>query len=554
MCLNLDPIIPEGFYTEDESLPQHSSSAAQGTTANQIIDEIEDFSATSADQNKEAVTTRAGVKQWMFDETLLKTVMDKCPVLSTFSVSGFPFDNDQAIWSIADRLGPPELVRNATVPTSTSSSLALAQPQFRGLKKLELTSPFFCHVILSTIEYLLDHRTPELEELVLYGNSYDSAGFEYEDEEDDIEQSENSNTTAQEASINDSGEQWRLWKLVIRGIPYRSGALAWRQLLWRCSQLQEIHLDLLWHGALQQLAQALSLYCPKISDITLQLLHGRQPVDSHIADLIQASRSLKSLTMAYFSGFGSLSAAALIKHSTILETLVLEECDGLSSQDIQSVLCSCANLKTLRVITSSGMTLHSTMHLDANDMVDSSWACLNLENLHLVIKGVARPDLQVNQYGLQLSGPLHDGTITGFDLQRTVYNQLGKLTKLQQLWLGQENQDMEDDENYHETGVPGEVQYIDPDEQFECLEFSLESGLDLLQGLKGLKVLSLERLKTRIGLPEVQWMVKQWPKLESIFGLGIEDEDIPEHVQWLYDNRPDIKLPLIAERFLFEPY
>ncbi|KAG0374240.1 hypothetical protein BGX24_010646 [Mortierella sp. AD032] len=246
---------------------------------------------------------------------------------------------------------------------------------------------------------------------------------------------------------------------------------------------------------------------------------GGSQDDQQIALLIQSSQAWKHISLSFFHGLGSLSTAALVhQHSKTLESLVLKECDGFCSEDIQAVLSSCVNLRVFQAMTSSGTEFSSTVYLDASEMVDSPWVCLGLESLMLVITGIARPDLKHDQYGRPLTGPLHDGSIQGYELQRIVYGQLGKLTRLRELWLGHDVPDLDDEENYHPTEIDGQWKYIDPDEQFECLEFSLRSGLDLLGGLTELKVLNVDRMNIRVGLLEVQWMAERWPKMERIVG------------------------------------
>ena len=92
---------------------------------------------------------------------------------------------------------------------------------------------------------------------------------------------------------------------------------------------------------------------------------------------------------------------------------------------------------------------------------------------------------------------------------------------------------------------------IDECMQTECLEFSLESGLEELAGLKELEVLDVNPLAHRIGVPEVQWMVIHWPKLGAIRGLRYSEYNhkfggripvigVMECVRWMGEHRPDI--------------
>ncbi|KAG0208158.1 hypothetical protein BGX28_000773 [Mortierella sp. GBA30] len=493
-----------------------------------------------------------------FDETILMSLMEKCPRLTVFSMVGFPFDNDLLIRQIADRLSTTTTTTTTTYTTATTTittaaaadAVASSASTF-GLKVLSLTNWHYCRVKAKSIEYLLDHCTPDLEELLLSISFGSRAEVDPTTEGimEGVEQHDEDSGRIDTRIQHPNGKVWKLKKLAIKGDLTGSGNLNWLPLLRRSTQLVTIHMDLFTDRAMEKLASTLKHYCPQITEMTLRCSTGGPQEDGRVAELIGSSLAWKHLSMSFFHGFGPLSTTALIKHSITLETLVLEECDGFSSEDIQTVLSSCPNLRTFRAMTSNGRDFSSTVYLDANEMVDSPWVCHRLENLKLVITGIARPDLRVDQYGEPLTGPLHDGIIQGFELQRIVYRQLGQLTRLQELWLGHDKQDLDDEENYHRTEVEGQWRFIDPDEQFECLEFSLRSGLDLLDGLKDLRVLNLDRLRTRIGMSEVQWMARQWPKLEKVIGLVVQGETVPKYVQWLYDHHPQIALPPVLGNF-----
>ncbi|KAG0366843.1 hypothetical protein BGX24_003511 [Mortierella sp. AD032] len=86
------------------------------------------------------------------------------------------------------------------------------------------------------------------------------------------------------------------------------------------------------------------------------------------------------------------------------------------------------------------------------------WACTGLKMLKLVISNVPRPDCKKTQYQARLS-PARNGTkgLTGrggdveeqaVRIQREICRQLGRLTKLQVLWLGGETRDFGNLENY----------------------------------------------------------------------------------------------------------
>lgn len=58
--------------------------------------------------------------------------------------------------------------------------------------------------------------------------------------------------------------------------------------------------------------------------------------------------------------------------------------------------------------------------------------------------------------------------------------------------------------------------------QYQCLELSLETGLEALAGLKGLRDLKIANMDHTMGAQEIEWMVRKgvWPKLELIEGVS----------------------------------
>lgn len=134
----------------------------------------------------------------------------------------------------------------------------------------------------------------------------------------------------------------------------------------------------------------------------------------------------------------------------------------------------------------------------------------------------------------------------GTTLQHQVCQQLNLLMTLQELCLGiQPTDELE----YRETlnGV-----------QDDCLELSLDSGLSRMEDLKELRVLSVMRMKHKIRLEEVKWMIAHWPKLEAIPGLlssatyeesdeleALQDEE--QHIiHWIKEHKPLLKYGVVV--------
>ncbi|KAG0341623.1 hypothetical protein BG004_005972 [Podila humilis] len=189
------------------------------------------------------------------------------------------------------------------------------------------------------------------------------------------------------------------------------------------------------------------------------------------------------------------------------------------------------------------------------------WACeRTLQVLKVEISRVPRPDLQQQQLlryelpriqrppllPLELRDAIMGTVEESHAIQRRIYEQLGRLEKLQVLVLGHEvmNPDRSLMEEYQEEDEEEEEvisRLIDQDFQWLSLEMSLESGLDLMGGLKELRVLNVSRMAHRIGVAELEWMQINWPRLENVIGLFDPLYPIPsgrEVLTWLRENEP----------------
>ncbi|KAF9953558.1 hypothetical protein BGZ65_004604 [Modicella reniformis] len=135
---------------------------------------------------------------------------------------------------------------------------------------------------------------------------------------------------------------------------------------------------------------------------------------------------------------------------------------------------------------------------DPNAGLVKTWACeSSLKVLKVMVTGIPRPDLE----GVEVVGEVYAGE--GPTIQSQVYDRLARLTNMESLWLGHSRPNSSNSKKL-----------------WDCLEMSLESGLDKLSGLKGLKELSVSHMSTKIGLKELQWMIEHWPRLRAIYGLN----------------------------------
>ncbi|KAF8945538.1 hypothetical protein BGZ47_002483 [Haplosporangium gracile] len=144
-----------------------------------------------------------------------------------------------------------------------------------------------------------------------------------------------------------------------------------------------------------------------------------------------------------------------------------------------------------------------------------------------------------------LSGLMRTSNVS--TLQHQVCQHLNLLTSLQELCLGVQPTD--------ELEYRGALNGV----QEDCLELSLDSGLSRMEDLKELRVLSVMRMKHKIRLDEVKWMVAHWPKLETIPGLlssaayndtdeeweALKDEE--QHIiHWIKEYKPLLKYEAVV--------
>lgn len=132
----------------------------------------------------------------------------------------------------------------------------------------------------------------------------------------------------------------------------------------------------------------------------------------------------------------------------------------------------------------------------------------------------------------------------GKDIQHQVYGRLARCTNLERLELGHPG--VRFDEDYRFYPPHGEEVRNIREDRVDCLEMTLEGGLDMLEGLIELRELSVSRMASSVGVEEVQWMIRHWPKLKAIRGLtskdwvGSDDEVEYKSIEWLRTNCPKI--------------
>ncbi|KAG9061198.1 hypothetical protein KI688_007536 [Linnemannia hyalina] len=243
--------------------------------------------------------------------------------------------------------------------------------------------------------------------------------------------------------------------------------------------------------------------------------------DSLIASFIRKAPSsaignngsgLKTLEISGLEGFGDFgdsSTDALLEHASTLEVVQLDMMPCMSSKSIQQFLCSAARLKEFSIIGDSRNSDNKDLFLDAHDVVSSDWVCTELEVFGCQIGGIPRPDITQDIAGKPAVDYIKEGTHQeSLDLQRGVYSQLGRLTKLKELILGVAVVPRWGDDDIRRQR----------NRQYDCLAMTVESGLDLLKDLKELENVVMDDMEVYISDDkEEAWVKKNWPKVDRIW-------------------------------------
>ncbi|KAK5827686.1 hypothetical protein F5H01DRAFT_332081 [Linnemannia elongata] len=306
-------------------------------------------------------------------------------------------------------------------------------------------------------------------------------------------------------------------------LDHQEQTLHW--LLPRCVNLETILLEANYVVMpLTLFSSLLQQHCPKLRNLFIKpewlALSGKG-----LVDILSAStagwKSLGLPQQLYDAHlFGHPSIAELLRHAGTLENLRLDGSSRLPSFAIQQLLSSAPNLRRLDAIRKD-RSLDPDFELDANDVASGKpWVCSKLESLKVRIVGVPRPDLTRRSNGRPLEGPLHQGTMEeSRRIQLGVYQQLGRLTNLKQLVLGHDDVDVTrgclHDERLSEGEYYRDGDAIQKGHQYECLEMTVESGMDAMAEMRELRVLELEAME--VGELDRRWTEKNWPLLESAY-------------------------------------
>jgi len=215
-------------------------------------------------------------------------------------------------------------------------------------------------------------------------------------------------------------------------------------------------------------------------------------------DIVRAIELLPKLERLDVRGskFGPCCHQLIVQHfSAQLRILDLTDCVNVDPGMVNRIMCSCPRLISF-----------SADKIRAEDVVESRWVCLELEELQVAFVG--------SSAGLSL-----------FHVQCGVYDQLSKLRKLRLLSVSRGSNSSR-----------------------SILQLNLDSGLARLSQLKELREIGFEQQDDRIssfrvGMAELQWMLKHWPRLEGIYGTLSLDPNWGNFMKtFLERERPGIRI------------
>ncbi|GJJ76809.1 hypothetical protein EMPS_09168 [Entomortierella parvispora] len=238
--------------------------------------------------------------------------------------------------------------------------------------------------------------------------------------------------------------------------------------------------------------------------------------DNGFADII-ANNPLTSIEV-YTHCLGSMSVKTLVENCDNLTVLNVME-DGataLTGAHMQTILSRAKNLKSLQV-----HWLLDALKISTEDILTSEWATTSLEHIDFKID-VPRVHGQIAD-----KDDRAEEIQSSRDVQRQLLRRLGQQKNLKRLMIGG-----------MVTGH-GSRHY---EHQHNCLEFTLEAGLDELKDLKKLELLDIHHMDHRAGVPELEWMVKNWPRLSHVRGILDCLHPPGDTVQvWMETRRPSWK-------------
>jgi hypothetical protein len=240
------------------------------------------------------------------------------------------------------------------------------------------------------------------------------------------------------------------------------------------------------------------------------------------------------------------TAEHLAKHCKQLESFrQVNDWNGYNGSclvnTVIKLLVACPKLKVLDAIQHQ-ITAHALL-------TNPPWICHGLEVFRCRIVGIPRlteadcqtlrilasskqtPNVSLTPQ-VRHALRMNQGTL---EIQQRILGRLASLTHLKILELSLKAHDYAMYNGYFNFNV-------------DTLALTLDSGLDQLAALKDLEMFGFEGCNHAIDLPEIQWMIQNWPRLKAMRGLlesGFPDSPFELRKvglrEYIKRHRPDIQ-------------
>jgi hypothetical protein len=293
--------------------------------------------------------------------------------------------------------------------------------------------------------------------------------------------------------------------------------VALSQFLERCPQLKTLTYPPMASTHVINPIAELGSKLSNLTSLSLAWLNGI--TESQWRDLVMAMKG-RIRNFATDAGFDTPSTRFIPDITThwsdTLESLRFTHFSHMYSHDIHRILTTCSKLKVLDCMWTleDEATQGNICGASAED-----WVCKDLEELHLMFADNRKPNVTGEERIIQ-------ETHTARRIER-IYQQLGRLTKLQRLSVG----------------------WRTTSEYLKCsnLDMSLASGLKHMADLKSLRSLDISSIRqVNVGSDELQWMAKNWPRLKEVYGLRYrffsrgKRNSVPDYILAFCAERPDM--------------
>jgi len=338
--------------------------------------------------------------------------------------------------------------------------------------------------------------------------------------------------------------------------------------------LSELHMRSLMLDSDEQYTRILGLFTaagrnqPSQHSHSTMTEHRSHQQHQPLSSAASATRTLRSLTLPRSNAFGDGSFAALAAHYPTLEELRYCTSDApINQQTVLNLLENCPRLRCFAALKDRWNYLSITMSW--RDFVQSYYTTLIQSGLPPAAEAAAG-DISLQQQPTTPALPENMRTRLAWPCTKTlttlsltldlgvfdvkdgdpwssvlqINQQLGQFKALEDLAVRCNKGDIWASSAPQQLGHPGNELGITNSQRYRAyvgaieMDWTLEHGLGCLGTLKRMRRLNLTHANHRIGRPELEWMLENWPNLESLPGLFREKNTTfdKNNKEWILDR------------------